>query len=200
MDQIFRQDIEVSTQSFTAYPALPVEARQIVGQIWVKLADLFDSRLGGPHLQEYYQSHFGPERIAQLMPFALSRITSRVQESTQLQPVGEDGYPYADWSGILAQSLWIETLKHLARSYIEQPIAQGVPVARLDRTAYARAWQELVDAEMREFEEMLDVFQMSMLGLGALSLIVSGGVYGKMSPPLNMPARGRHPVMPPRFW
>jgi hypothetical protein len=198
--QVFRQDIEVSTSSFVAYPTLAPGAQTIVDAVWLKLADLFDSRFGGPHLQEYYQSSFGPERVAQLMVFALGRITSRVQETLNYNLTAADGYPYNEWSGILAQSLWIETLKHLARSYIEQPIAQGVPVSRLDRTNYARAWQELVEAEMREFDEMLDVFQMSMLGLGSLALIVSGGVYGKMSPPLNMPARGRHPVMPPRFW
>ena len=199
VDQVFRQDIEVSTSTSVAYPTLPSGSQAIVDQIWVRLADLFDSRLGGPHLQEYYQTNFGRERIAQLMPFALSRITSRVQQELGYDLTTEDGYPYADWSGILTQSLWIETLKHLARSYIEQPIAQGVPVARLDRTNYSRAWQELIALETGEFNDMLDIFQMAAMNIGAMATIVSGGVFGKMAPWYN-PARGRFYVQPPRFW
>jgi hypothetical protein len=198
--QIYRQDLEVPNEPSVAYQALSPEARHIVDRIWVRLADLFDSALGGPHLQEYAQTNFGRDRIAQLMQLAMNRITSRLQQPQQWNLYVDEGYPYAEWSGLLEQSLWIETLKHLHRSYIEQPTPQGVPVARLDRTEYYRRWAEVISLETGEFNEMLDVFKLSLMGLGNVAVIVAGGVFGKMQPPLNMPARGRRMVQPPRFW
>ena len=200
--QIYRQDLEVPNEPSVAYQALSSGARDVVDRIWVRLADLFDSALGGPHLQEYAQTNFGRDRIAQLMQLALNRITARLQQPQSWNLYLDDGFPYGEWSGLLEQSLWIETLKHLHRSYIEQPTPQGVPVARLDRTDYYRRWAEVIDLETREFGEMLDVFKLSLMGLGNVSVIVAGGIFGKMSPPLplNGAPRGRRMVLPPRFW
>jgi hypothetical protein len=181
-----------------AYDALSVGYRAAVAAVWVRFADLFDSPLGGPHLATYAQSHFGRNRMAQLLRVAIGRMNTIAQPRTTYTLDGD--FPFASWGALLEQALYVEVLKHLMRSYVEQPdVALAASVSRLDRQSYMQRWQTMVEMESRDLDHQLDSFRMENLGLGAVRVLVSGGAYGRYGPVFlggagQAAARGYFPV------
>lgn len=97
--------------------------------------------------------------------------------------------------GLLSHNCYIEALKHLIRSYVEQPEAVGVNVARMDRRDYMSRWQQVLEMEIEDFKGQMDVFKMAHMGLGRPRVLVSGGVYGNFGPtrlPGSAAARPRY--------
>lgn len=72
-----------------------------------------------------------------------------------------------------------ETLKHLVRSYVEQPALQGGEVTRHDRRDYLDRWRSVLQDEREELKTQLDVFKIRSMGLGRPAVLVSGGAYGR---------------------
>lgn len=182
--------------SAPAYDRLDVGFKAIVESAWIRFADLFDSPFGGPHLQVYFQARFGRQRMAQLLQIAVSRMNtiSQPHMSYTLDPL-VGAFPYAQWGGLLDQLLYIETIKHLIRSYTEQPSADSVTVARLDRRDYMQRWRDVLQMETEDATSALEVFKIAHMGLGRPKVLVSGGVYGNYGPtrlPYSAAARPRY--------
>jgi len=167
--------------SAPAYDALPLAWKQVVESVWIRVADQFDSPMGGPHLQVYMQAHFGRNRIAQLLGQALGRLNT-IAQPVQSYAVGDPKFPLEKWGALLSQALWVETIKHLQRSYMEQPNPVGVTVARVDRSTYASLWGQLLAQEAADLKPMLDNFKIHSMNLGSGSVLVAGGIYHRLSP------------------
>lgn len=196
--QVFEGILEVGAAS-PAYDALDVGFKAIVESVWMRFADLYDSTLGGPHLQEYFQTRFGRGRMAQLLGVAVGRLNSVAQpHGTYSLDAERNPFPYAQWGPMLEQGLYVETIKHLIRSYTEQPDAMGIVTARMDRRDYTDRWRAVLADEAADYASMLDVFKIANMGLGRPRVLVSGGVYGTMPSPTRMMgsalARGQ------RYW
>lgn len=161
-----------------AYDSLAWAMKGIVEGVWLRVADQFDSPMGGPHLQVYMQGHFGRNRIAQLLPMTLARVNTTSQP---YQTYTLDTFPVDRWGGLLETALWVETIKHLRRSYLEQPDPIGVTVARLDRRSYMNLWGEILRDEEGSLRDMLSGFKMASMNLGGGSLLVSGGIFPRVS-------------------
>lgn len=188
--------VEVGEQS-AAYDALSDDFKALVESVWIRFADLFDSPFGGAHLQVYYQTRFGRGRMAQLLSVALGKLNT-VSQPTMTYTLGPDGtiFPLAQWGAVLESGLYIEVIKHLMRSYVEQPEALGVNIARLDRRDYLQRWQTILNMEQADYEAQLEHFKIRHMGLGRARVLVAGGVYGNYSPtrlPHSAAAR-------PRYW
>ncbi len=180
--QMYATPIEVGTTS-PAYDALDVGFRGIIESVWTRFADLFDSPLGGPHIQVYFQSHFGRGRLAQLLGIAVGRLNTIAQpHQTYSLDAHHNPFPFAKWGPLLEQALFVETLKHLVRSYAEQPVATGVTVARMDRRDYMDRWQSILTMEREELQTQLGVFKIAHMGLGRPHVTVAGGLYGNYTP------------------
>jgi hypothetical protein len=181
------------------YDALKPEFQAVVDGVWNRFADLFDSPLGGPHLQTYAQTNFGRQRMAQLLMDAVSELNVYAQPHYTYSIDGSFGtlFPTQAWGGVLTELLYVEVLRHLRRSYVEQPIEQGVNVARLDRTQYSNAWASILSDEEARLETMIGRFRQAHLGFGTPSVVVSGGAYGnipgRIAQPLSLLAR-------PHYW
>lgn len=192
-------DIAVQVGQFSPdYAALSDGMKAIVEQGWNRFEDLFDSPLGGPNLQVYAQSHFNRGRIAQLLRFAVGRLNTAAQpyQSYTLDGDGGAAFPIAAWGALLEQALYVEILKHLRRSYVEQPLLQGGEVTRHDRRDYMQRWSEVLADEQAQLKEQLDVFKIRAMGLGRPAVLVSGGAYGRAPSGVRyMGTRGR-----PRFY
>lgn len=180
------------------YAALSDGMKGIVEQGWNRFEDLFDSPLGGPNLQVYAQSHFNRGRIAQLLRFAVGRLNTAAQpyQTYTLDGDGGAAFPIAAWGALLEQALYVEILKHLRRSYVEQPLLQGGEVTRHDRRDYMDRWSQVLQDEQTQLKEQLDVFKIRAMGLGRPAVLVSGGAYGRAPSGVRyMGTRGR-----PRFY
>ena len=183
-DQTEETFVEVG-QSAPDYDALDENFQGVVEAVWWKFADLFDSPQGGPHLQVYFQTHFGRGRLTQIMRSALGRINlvSQPHQTFVIPPMQGAAFPLGDWGGLLELATYIETLKHLIRSYTEQPDAQGITTARLDRRDYMQRWKEVLEMERDDYKSMLDAYKIAFMGLSTSPrVLVSGGVYGNYGP------------------
>ena len=167
--------------SAPAYDALPWEMKQVVEQVWIRFADLYDTPLGGPHLQIYVQTHFGRNRVAQLLSQAIGRLSGLAHPHATYTL--DRPFPHATWDALLVQMLYIEVIKHLRRSYVEIPdIVLGTNISRGDRRDYLDRWGVVLADEQEDLRLMLDNFKMAHMGLGNVSVLVSGGAYGRFGP------------------
>lgn len=182
LTQVQETYIEVYQRS-PNYDILPDEMKAVVENVWWRFADLFDSPIGGPHLQVYVQSNFGRDRLAQALRTALNRLNtiSAPHQTFTLDTSGKQ-FPLGEWGGVLEQALYVETLKHLKRSYVEQPSVEGIAQARFDRRDYMARWGEILTDEQADLEAMLDQFKMAFMGLGSVQALVAGGVYVQFAP------------------
>ena len=101
-------------------------------------------------------------------------------------------------AGLLEWATYLEVIRHLIRSYTEQPDAQGIQTARLDRRQYADAWRRILQDEEPDFRKALDQYKFAAMGLGRASVLVAGGIYGEWVRPTPI---GRPRMAPPiGFW
>lgn len=175
-----------------AYDSLDPGMKAVVEAVWLRMSDQFDSPYGGPHLQVYRQAHFGRNRVAQLLPKALGILNTTSQP--HMTYTVSSKFPLDKWGALLELALWIEVIKHMRRSYLEQPNEVGVNVAYLDRKAYSQFWASLLAEEQPTFTQMLDHFKMAHMGLGKASLLVAGGIF----PTPSIGSRGWGEMAAPR--
>jgi hypothetical protein len=166
------------------YDFLPEDIRGVVDEVYLRFADCFDSPMGGPNLQTYYQSHYSRGRIAQLTKIGLGRLNTIAQphQTYTVDGVGGTKFPVAQWGALLSMAGYVECLKHLCRSYVEQPMVQGGNITRLDRRDYLQRWQSILQMEEDTLKSELDTFKLANMGFGSPRVLVSGGVYGRYGP------------------
>lgn len=165
------------------YDALSPGYKGVVEAVMVRLADLWDNPYGGPHLQSYVQTHFGRNRVAQLLRTALGTLNAYSSPFAFFGFAPAEEFPLDSWGILLEKTLWIEVVKHLRRSYLEQPeVSLGASVARFDRSVYFERWGQILTDEREDMALMLDNFKMAHMGLGTVHVLVSGGAYGNWGP------------------
>lgn len=194
------------TQSYRSYYAiggaqpdydnLTDDLKAIVDSVWMRFADQFDSPNGGPNLATYFQTNWTRGRVAQLLRIGVGRLNTVAQpHSTYSIDPGGQVFPTVQWGPLLEQITYVEALKHLQRSYLEQPVYEGSSITRLDRRDYFDRLGQLVSDEERRLQPQLDVFKIKQMGLGRPAVLVSGGIFGRYSP-VNMPGMAGRP----RLW
>jgi hypothetical protein len=164
------------------YESLTDGQKFCIEQVTWTMGDLFDSTTGGPHLVEEFQTHFNYERLAQLMSIALSRINMMWTPITNFSlGAGANGAPsFPDnYNNVLMLATYVETIRHLIRSYVEQPqITGGVSVAYTDRRDYMQRWQQVLQSEGEDLKSAVRLFKRKQMNLGQGSFIVAGGIFG----------------------
>lgn len=179
-------DAYTVTDPMPYWDSLTEEQRDSVLNIYFKVSNTFDSAGGGPYLWEIQQSGFNPfETIARLMcTDAISYInfTRAPAFNPPFQVVGlppgtavMKPFP-AQAYGLLEKATYVEFLKHLSRSYIEQPDVEGVSTARFDRRKYRDLWAQEAAMEKAELERWLSIFKRKYLFTGR-SMLVAGGLF-----------------------
>lgn len=161
-----------------AYDSLPTPMKQMVEDVFVKLADLVDSPWGGPNLQMWYSTHFNRGRIAQLLKQAVQHLNNMGQPYNVWSVDGRNGpmFPVVQWGGLLNSALTIEVIKHLMRSYTEDPEIQGAVQARMSRRDYLARWQSNLVVEQADFKTQLDTWKIANMFKGP-KVMVAGGIF-----------------------
>lgn len=179
--------------AYPAYDALDPVYRQMVENVWQRFGDLFDSPLGGPYLQTQLQAKFNRNRLAQLARVGVGRLNTIAQpHQTYTLDDANNPFPVVKWGPLLEQMTYVEVIKHLIRSYVEQPqVNLSASVSRLDRRDYMSRWQEVLAVEMADLNRMIDNFKIANMGLGQSAVLISGGAYGNFGPAVSYGGAGQ---------
>lgn len=160
--------------SFEVIDPMEVPSTTVVGRIidhaWLKLEDLFDSELGGPWLRDKTVKSFNKDKMMMLLTDALYVINNEYQPLTTFD---ETNWPEAHIP-LAAQALLVESIYHLVRSYVEQPLPSGSPMSWFDRRDYFQRWQSVLQSEETKLFRLIDVFKLQYTGFGSTSILIGG--------------------------
>lgn len=167
----------------------------VIDGAWMKIEDAFDSELGGPHLRDRTLAIFDKQKMAALLPDAIYKINATYQPATSYT---DENFPYLPHGPLLSQALLVQTIKHLIRSYTEQPLAVGgANISYFDRRDYQQRWQAVLEIEERQLMEWLDLFKRDLMGFGTGALLIGGYQSAYAHAPRWM--RARYPRIVP-YW
>jgi len=161
-------------------------ADSAVDLCWLKLEDCFDSEFGGPWLRDMTMRVFDKTKVREFTPTVLLQINQQMPFTTYTI----DGFPWAngDATALFGQGLLVESIRHLMRSYTEQPDVVSSPVAFLDRKRYAEAWRTVYTEEEKLFERWLNRWKLASIDITHASMLL-GSKAGRMLP---APMRSRN--------
>jgi hypothetical protein len=169
----------------------PNSADAAVDHAWMKLEDLFDSSLGGPYMRDRTLAQFDREKMKRLLPDAIYTINNTYQPATSYDPTS---FPYDIHLPLVSQAVLTQSIRHLMRSYVEQPNPLGgAQIGYFDRRDYLNRWQQILFIEEKQLNDWLDLFKRDLMGFGQTSTLVGGyaSFYGRY--PRYM--RGRYPYV-----
>lgn len=157
-----------------------------VRQAWMKIEDCFDSEQGGPWLRDMTLNVFDQSKLRGLLPEVFLGINNQMPYSDYTP----DSFPYTthDGEALVAQGLLVAGIRHLMRSYTEQPDVTSSPVAFMDRKKYQQAWGSQYAIELKEYEKWLNRWKLRGYNLSKGSLLL-GSKAGRMLP---APLRSRN--------
>lgn len=190
-----------------AYDALQPPFVNAVNNVWLKFADIYDSPYGGPYLTIWYNQHFGRGRVAQLMEQACEHINVEAQPATSfsvtgIAPMGGGAplFPLNQYAGLLNTGTTVEVIKHLMRSYTEEPVVVGNVTLRMDRRDYMQRWGTMLDTEQPQYLKQLGVFKTQMMFNGSPRVLIQGGAFGNYGVPRMMGSIPARPFYLNRFF
>lgn len=168
--------------------------QQIANAVWSKLEDCFDSEEGGPWLRDVTKRFFGKQKIPALIPEGLLLINLAPPMTdvtlgdftliTTTAPVDTDQM-------VLVEAVFLATVRHLMRSYVEQPLPTGAQVVYEDRRDYLDRWGTIYQMETEYFNRILALYKRQFLGLGKTSLLLGSKAGRLIGAPMRSRQAGR---------
>lgn len=157
-----------------------------IRQAWMKLEDCFDSEFGGPWLRDMTLAVFDQSKLRGLLP----EVFLEINQQMPFTNYDETTFPYGanDGEALLAEGLLIAGIRHLMRSYTEQPDVTSSPVAFMDRKRYQQSWKAVYDVEETVYIKWLKQFKLRSYDLSSSSILL-GQKAGRMLP---APMRSRN--------
>jgi hypothetical protein len=155
---------------------------------WRKIEDCFDSEIGGPWLRDMTMARFDKSKLRTLLPEALLDINVQ-------QPIthfNEKSFPLDESGGALfSQALLVSTVRHLIRSYAEQPEVIASPVNFLDRRRYVDTWNSVLKIEEPQYRRVLALWKRQYFGFGSSKLLVASKAGRLLPAPMRTRYMGR---------
>lgn len=160
-------------RAFTVEDPLELPASDDLGKTlelaWIFLEDCFDSEMGGPWLRDVTLKYFNKEKLANFAGSALFIINQKPPVSGY----DETSFPYVDAMPLFAKGVLIQAIKHLIRSYAEQPNVVGAgQISYFDRREYYRVWKEILEQEQEEFATWLALYKRGQYEFGSSKVLV----------------------------
>lgn len=170
----------------------------IATRVWQKMEDLFDSHDGGPWMRDMTLNVFSAEKIPEFIDEALFDInvynpqTDFAIDKFTL-PLIMTGMPTRANANatLLIQGTWLAVIRHLMRTYVEQPVPMGGQVTYEDRRDYLQRWGTIYQIEFQFFDHLVKMWKRSFLGLGSSSNLVSSKAGRLLPAPLRSRNIGR---------
>lgn len=184
---------------YAEYPTLNAEDQiawqvgMIGSRVWAKMEDVFDSTDGGPWMRDMTMNVFNPAKINEFIDEALFTINvynppTHFWIDKFATPLGTR--PNENLT-IIVQGTWVAVIRHLMRSYVEQPLPSGGQVTYEDRRDYLQRWGTMYQIENGLFDQLVKLWKRQFLGLGSSKLLVSNKAGRLLPAPLRTRNIGR---------
>lgn len=183
-----RSDFEV----FDPFEIVDSPIRVVADGVWTKLEDCFDAENEGPWVQDMTLNYFREEKIEKFINDALFDINYQ-NPPTSLGVgnfVNSDNTPTENYP-LLVQGVFIQVLRHLMRSYVEQPMPTGAQIAWQDRRDYLQRWQSVYELELITYERWVALYKRGFLQLGHSRLLVAAKAGRLIPAPMRARSVGR---------
>jgi hypothetical protein len=183
-----RSDFEV----FDPFEVVDTPIRVVADGVWTKLEDCFDAENEGPWVQDMTLNFFREEKMEKFINDALFDINYQ-NPPTDINIgsfVQTDGTPSTNYP-LLVQGVFIQVLRHIMRSYVEQPMPTGAQIAFQDRRDYLQRWQTMHELELQQYLRWLALWKRGFLQLGHSKLLVSAKAGRLIPAPMRARSVGR---------
>jgi hypothetical protein len=186
--QSTRSDFEL----FDPFAVVDTQTRVVADGVWTKLEDCFDSEDEGPWIQDVTMHFFREEKMEKFISEALFDINH------QNPPTGlgldsfvtTAGIPTNDYP-LLVQSILVQVIRHLMRSYVEQPAPTGAQIAYQDRRDYLQRWKEVYELEYNTYMRWVSLYKRGFLQLGHSKVLVAAKAGRLIPAPMRARSAGR---------
>ncbi len=169
----------------------------VANDAWSKFEDCFDAEDEGPWLRDMTLNCFNKAKMEQFIDDALMDINLQHPPTglilDNFASVSDDPEPIVTTTDLplLTQALLIQLIRHLIRSYVEQPNPVGASIAWHDRRDYLQRWQSVLQIEQTQYMRMLALYKRRFLGLGQTRGLVSSKAGRLIPAPLRSRNIGR---------
>jgi hypothetical protein len=173
-------------------PPTPSSTEVVGTYVWQKIEDCFDAEDEGPWLRDMTLNYFNERKMKEFIGMALFTMNER-HPPTKLTIdyfFKGPGDPTVDLP-FLAQAVFIEVIKHLMRSYVEQPDIQGAQVVYENRRDYLQRWQLIYQMEVESYNTNLAYFKRRFMGIGHTKMIVDSKAGRLLPAPMRVRTTGR---------
>jgi hypothetical protein len=173
-------------------PPAPTSTQVLGLLVWQRLEDLFDSEEGGPWLQDVTMATFKKEKMEIFVNDGLFDINQQNPPTNLIlsEFITDDGTTNAN-TPLLVQGVLVSVIRHLMRSYTEQPEPRGAQVVYEDRRDYLQRWGTLLQVEQERYLRWLALWKRQFLGLGHSKVLVDSKAGRLIPAPLRTRYVGR---------
>ena len=186
------QSTRIDFEVFDPFEVVDTPARIIADGVWTKLEDCFDAENEGPWVQDVTMNFFREEKIEKFIKDALFDINYQnpptalgISSFVNTDNTVTDNYP------LLVQGVFIQVLRHIMRSYVEQPMPTGAQIAWQDRRDYLERWQSMYELELQQYMRWVALYKRGFLQLGHSKLIVAAKAGRLIPAPMRARSVGR---------
>lgn len=147
------------------------KADPAVDAAWRKLEDCFDSEQGGPWLRDMTLSRFDRDKLKDFIPEVMLEINAQMPQTSY--DIDSYSWEIDDGNALFSLGLLCAAVRHLMRSYTEQPDTMNSQVGYFDRRRYQQAWGAILQIEEPRFLRLLTMFKARQYDLTSASILVS---------------------------
>jgi len=173
-------------------PPAPSNTEVVAYYVWKKLEDCFDAEDEGPWLRDMTLNYFNESKMSAFIADALFEL-NELPVRTNLTIdyfFHAPGDPSADLP-LLVKGTLLPVIRHMMRSYVEQPTPQGMNAPWQDRRDYLQRWGTVYQIEKEAYDKAAALFKRRFMGLGHSSLLVDTKAGRLLPAPLRVRTIGR---------
>lgn len=172
-------------------PPTPSNIEILGEKVWERFEDLFDASDEGPWLRDMTKNTFTKKKMPRFVDEALFKINQQNPPTDlTLDMFYANGQPTADLP-LVTEGAYLAVVRHLIRSYVEQPTPTGINAGWMDRRDYMARWMQVYQMEYEMWQGWLALYKRQFLGLGHSKVLVSSKAGRLMPGPLRTRNIGR---------